>query len=393
MRRPTAKLAVGVALPAVVLFSALVTLGRIGVPDPTGPAGGLTLAMLVSGILSFLAYGALFGSSDNLFLRQLGVRGDAFLRERGVRLAGIGAAAVVGLTIPYLVGGQAAGPAFHVGLSAAAATVGVAVLAYAWAGSVMARGGGGALGIGIRPWDPGLARAAPLVYAPLLPFLGGSAAGAFTGAAVVHPAVVSLTALLVGVAGVWLGARIFDPAAGRFLPQAVEMAYAPPPEKGGEAFRVGRGLSALLPRPAAAVWVRDAAVGTRRFGWAARVTWPVAVVSIVALARWGDIPATHVWVVAAVGLALVIQSAAVVGLGVLERHGPRWIDRSTGVSVAQRFLGRWAWSWGLSLWLLVPVALAWGWWSGRGAAWAWPLAGAFAATVSTAASLLNSERR
>ena len=89
----------------------------------------------------------------------------------------------------------------------------------------------------------------------------------------------------------------------------------------------------------------------------------------------------------------MIQSGAVVGLGLLERSGPRWIDRSAGARWRERFLGRWAYSWGLSLWLLVPVALPWAWWSGAPGAWAWPLLGALSAAVATTASLLNAERR
>jgi hypothetical protein len=196
----------------------------------------------------------------------------------------------------------------------------------------------------------------------------------------------------VGAIGVLLGAVVFKSAAPRFLPRAREMAYAPPPEGEGEAFRIGRGLSALLPRRSAAVWVRDATVGSRRFAWASRVTWPVGIVAIVALARWGDRPATQVWVLTAVGLALVVQAAAVIGLGRLERGRLRWIDRSGGLVWWERYLGRWAWAWGLSLWLLIPVGLAWAWWSNVDGAWLWPAAGAVMATVAAGVSLLSAER-
>ena len=178
---------------------------------------------------------------------------------------------------------------------------------------------------------------------------------------------ITLAAVAIGTATVSAGVKVFGPLGGRFLPRASEMKFAPPPEGAGERFRVGRGLSALLPRRAAAVWVRDAAVAGRRFGWASRVSWPVVIVSFVALARWGENDSTRAWVATAVGIALVIQAGAVVGLGLLEAHGPRWIDRAAGARWWERFLGRWAWGWGLSLWLLVPVALCWAWWSGGSA--------------------------
>ncbi|MQA90025.1 MAG: hypothetical protein GEU90_07310 [Gemmatimonas sp.] len=394
LRSPTPKLVLGVGLPAAVLCSALVVLGRAGVPNPSGAAGGLTLGLLVSATLSFLSYGVLFGGSDNLFLRQLGVAGRELYLERGLRLCFAGAVTVVAVLIPFAAAGDPLGPPLVIGLTAAAVCLGTANLAYAWAARSTAGGGSNRLlSAGIRQWDPGLARAAPLVYAPLLPFLAGSFAGAVVGGAQQLTGLLVLASVVVAVAGTRLGAALFAPASARFLPTATEMSYAPPPEGGGEEFRQRRGLASLLPRPAAAVWVRDATVGSRRFGWAARVTWPVVIVSIVALARWGESSAAHAWVVAAVGLALVIQAAAVVGLGIVERHGPRWIDRSMGIAWRHRFAGRWAWSWGLSLWLLVPVALAWWWWSGFGTAWAWPVAGAFSAGVATMASLLNSERR
>lgn len=113
---------------------------------------------------------------------------------------------------------------------------------------------------------------------------------------------------------------------------------------------------------------------------------------MIALARWGDLAVARMWVLTVVGLALIVQGAAVVGLGRLERAGRGWIDRSLGVGALDRFLGRWSWAWGLSLWMLLPVGLAWGWWAGGTGLWQWPLAGAVAALVSTSASLLTAAR-
>jgi hypothetical protein len=253
------------------------------------------------------------------------------------------------------------------------------------------------MGVGIRQFDPALAKAAPLVYAPLIPFLAGAAMGGVVGLLDAFSVgfALALVVLAIGSCGVGvvLGGRSFEPVASRFYPRAREMAYAPPPEGQGEGFRVGRGLTSLLPRRVAAVWVRDATAGSRRFAWASRVTWPVGIVSIIALARWGELPATRVWVLTAVGLALVVQSSAIVGLGRNERGRLRWIDRSAGLAWWERYLGRWAWAWGLSLWLLIPVGLAWSWWSGAGGSWLWPVSGALTATVASGLSLVASERR
>jgi hypothetical protein len=394
LSRPTASFWLGVALPMVVLLSALWGLGRVGALDASGVEGGVTLGLLVAAPISFMAYGLLFRGSDDVFLRSLGIDSTALYWERSLRL-GL-ASLVVGcaLVLPFASGGYPLARPLGIGIAAALATWGAATLTLGWAARATAGAEEpGILAAGMRTFDPELARAAPLVYAPLLPFLVGAVYGGFTGAAEGTLWMRAAGALLPALLGTWLGARSFATAAPRFLAQAGEMAYSPPPAKGGEAFRVGRGLSRFLPRRSAAAWVRDAAVAGRRFTWASRVTWPVVIAAFVALARWGDVPATRVWVLAAVGMALVVQAAAAIALGVMERGGPRWIDRSLGLSWLERFLGRWAWSWGLSLWLLVPVALAWHWWSGLPGAWAWPIAGAVSAAVAAGASLLNSERR
>jgi hypothetical protein len=396
IRRPTLVVLVAAALPLLVLVSALWTLGRLGALSVEGPSGGLTLGLLISGPIGFMTYGTLFGGADDAFLRHLGVDSRAFFLERCLRLTGAGLGTVVALLIPFVAAGVAFVRPAVIGLGVAAITIGAAALAFAAAARATATGDAGWLSAGIRQFDPGLAKAAPLVYAPLIPFLSGAVFGGLSGA--IDPSSHGLTWLAtamagaLGATGAFVGAVVFEAAAPRFLPQAREMAYAPPPEGEGEVFRVGRGLSALLPRRSAAVWVRDATVGSRRFAWASRVTWPVGIVAIVALARWGDRPATQVWVLTAVGLALVVQAAAVVGLGRLERGRLRWIDRSGGLAWWERYIGRWAWAWGLSLWLLIPVGLAWAWWSEIEGAWLWPVVGAVMATVATGASLLSAER-
>lgn len=392
LRAPSTGFVLGTAMPVLLIGSGLIALGRVGVFATRGAADGLTMGLLVAGVVAFLAYGTLFGASDDLFLRRVGVDPAAHLGERGLRLMLVGAAIVAGVALPNVAGGGAVLDAVLIATPAAAIAAGAATLTYAWAARSSELGGGAFLSAGMRRFDPELARAAPLVYAPLLPFLAGSAAGAVTGAFPADRFLIAVVALALALAMVLAAPSIFVPAAGRFLPRVAEMSYVPLPDEGGVRFEVGRGLSALLPRRAAAVWVRDATVAGRRYGWASRVSWPVAGVALIALARWGDSSTTHVWVIAAVGLALLIQAAAIIALGRMERAGPGWIDRSAGVRSSERALGRWAWGWGLSLWLLVPVALAWHWWSGVGGAWIWPLAGAGTAAFATAAGLVGTRR-
>jgi hypothetical protein len=234
-------------------------------------------------------------------------------------------------------------------------------------------------------WDRELAGAAPLVYAPLVPLLAGGVAGALAwGGGWI--AVAALTAAALGVAsaaGGWWAAAL-----PRFAPQLLEMAFAPPPPAGVGELRVGRGLARLLPRPAAAVMARDATVAARRFPWATRIVWPVAIVSLALLARGGTDPGTRAWVGLAAVTVWILQVGAIVGLGRYERAGRRWLDRSLGISALQRLLGRWAWGWGAALWLAVPLALAWEWWAEAGPGWPWLLVGAGTAALGATASLV-----
>lgn len=391
LRAPSAAILATTVLPVVLVTSALWGYGRTASLSVAGGYGAATLGMLVAAPIAFLAYGVLMRGSDDLFLRQLGILPEALFLHRSIRL--LTAALLVGgaVLVPFAASHESLGRPALIVLPVAWVTAAAATLCYGVAARAMVRTKRHWMGAGMRQFDPELAKAAPLVYAPLAPFLAGTATGAMLGGGA-PPALTVLAAAVVSAAGLALGIRAFAGAAPKFAPLAREMAYAPPPEGEGEAFRVGRGLSALLPRRAAAVWVRDAAVSGRRFSWAARVTWPVVLASLATLARWGDSPQGRAWVVAAVGIALLVQSAAVVAMGGVERRGVRWVDRSAGLLWWERFLGRWAWAWGLSLWLLVPVALAWGWWSGVGGAWLWPVAGAATAIGATAVSLLAARR-
>jgi hypothetical protein len=390
LRRPAvATLTVG--LPLLVILGALWSLGATAQPALTGRSAAVTLAMLVSGTVSFLSYGILFGASDWRFLRLAGVDARAVIVERAVRLTGAGVAVAAALALPYGIAGQPWGRPLVIGLVSAVVAAGIAVTAFAHAANMIAGGGDSALGVGIRQWDPELARTAPLVYAPLVPFLLGTLHGGLAVGVEGHVLGV-VAGLAVGGGGIYSGSSVFAKAAPRFLPRAGEIAYTPPPGGTEGGLRIGRGVAILLPRRAAAVWARDAAVGGRRFPWALRLSWPVAMASVLALARWGSDEATRIWVVIAVGLALLAQGGAVVGMGLFERHGRRWLDRAAGIVWWERFVGRTAWAFGLSTWLLIPVTLAWSWWSGVPGAWAWPVAGVVLAATAAAAALMVSGR-
>lgn len=393
VRFPTVASAASVLVPVAVVLSALWTLGMMRAPTAAGPEGALTLGLLVAGSTAFVSHGLLFGGDDLRFLGRLGVPGRDLYLERGCRLLAAALVIAFALSIPSLVGGSGGGRTLAIALASALTTTAVAVMIYGWSARAITNPGiSRILGAGMG-FDMELAKAAPLVYAPVPPFVLGAVAGVGAGAPGGYPwAITAASALLVAPA-LRLGARLFDAVSPRFLPAAAEMSYAPPPRNGGETFRVGRGLSGLLPARSAAVWVRDAAVAGRRFTWAARVTWPVVGVSFVALARWGDSQVARIWVLTVVGLALLVQAAAVIGLGRIESSGRRWIDRSLGATTFDRFVGRWSWAWGLSLWLLIPIGLAWGWWADGGPLWLWPLAGAFTALAATSASLLTAARR
>lgn len=391
-RFPTVASVASLVLPTAVLLSAVWLLGREAPVIASGASGALTLSLLVSGSVAFLSHGVLFGGGDLRHLGRLGIAGSDLYRERGGRLLLVGLLSGFILALPSLFAEGGVTRSLLVALTAAIVNVAVGVAVYGWAArAITAPGISRVLGAGIG-FDPELARAAPLIYAPLPAFLAGVLAGTYAGARPASGWPMAALSILLLPPAFAIGARTFEGVAARFLPAAGEMSFAPPPQKGGESFRLGRGLTALLPSRAAAIWVRDAAVATRRFTWAARVTWPAAGVSLVALARWGDLPVARLWVLMVVGLALMVQGAAVIGLGSMERSGRRWIDRSLGVRTLDRFLGRWSWAWGLSLWLLFPVGLAWGWWGGGSALWYWPLAGAFAAAVATSVSLLTAAR-
>jgi hypothetical protein len=385
-RFPAAGAVAGVALPLGLAVALFWSFGRAGVPAIVDSDGALLLALLVAGPISLLSYAALFRAVDEPFIRRLGLSARAVYVERSVRhflqAMGVGALALV----PFVAAGAPLRPVVTVIAAAGLAAWGAGVAAAAGAALAVARqqagGGWGCLMAGIQ--DREVAAAAPLVYAPLPGFLAGALAGAIAGT---NPWSLLVVAAAAGLC-VWIGARWYDLALPRFAPRALELAFVPATTHGAGDFAPRRGLARLMPRRVASAWARDAAIVGRRFPWASRVAWPVAIGGFFGLARWGESPATREWVVGAVLLALLVQAIASLGLGRVERHGRRWIDRSLGLGAPARFVGRWAWGWGASLWITVPIALAWSWWSGAGPGWAWPAAGGVVAGVAATSSIL-----
>lgn len=391
VRRPRAGALAGVLLPLAVLAAGLLVAGPRLQPRVDDAEGAVLFGLWVGGAVGFLAHPVLLRPPDDGFLRRLGIPAGALYAHRAARVLGLTLGVVALLLLPFASAGTGLGRPLAVGAAAGLAAWGAGLLFLSRAALALARGGRAGFSARLMAFDGGLVKAAPLVYAPLYPLVGGAVGAGFVGAA---PGVSVLRLLAVVVAAVALaalGARLFARALPRFAPRAAEMAFEPPPAKGSAGLVTDRGLARLLPRRVAAAWARDATVLERRFRWAGRIAWPVAVGGTVALLRWGDAEAVRSWVAAAGAVALAAQGAAVVGLGRVER-GLRWIDRSVGLGWGARLGGRWAAGLGLAFWLVFPLALAWGAHAPGGPGWAWILA-ALAVSGGAAAVSVSAARR
>jgi hypothetical protein len=387
IRHPAAGPVLAALLPLGLLAAILWAVGRRSGPSVPDAEAAVLLGLLVSGPVAFVVYGTLFRASDEPLLRRLGFAAGSIYAERVTRLLllALGIAALA--MIPFAAAGAPLGRPAAVALAAAVAAWGAGAAALTGAGrAVSAPAGGrpGLLALGI--WDAEVRAVAPLLYAPLIPFLAGTVAATVVGAAPGLGVWRLVAVVLAAVAGAAIGRGNHRRALPRFAPQALEMSFEPPPSGVGE-MSVGRGAGRVLPRGAAAVWVRDSLMVNRRFAWAARIVWPVVILSFIGLARWGEDPATRGWVAAAASLALLAQAVAAIGLGRLERSGRRWVDRSLGLTWKWRLLGRWAWGFGASLWLTIPLGLSWSWWAGSGSGWGWVAAGAGTAAAGAIGSL------
>jgi hypothetical protein len=393
LRRPRVGAWAAVGLPLLLVVAALVAAGSAALPVPDEPSGAVAIGFLVSAPIAFLGYGLLFRARDDSLLRRLGFDPRVLYVVRALRLALVAAGLVLVIVLPFAVELRPVARPLLLAACSAAAALGTALLAFSHAAALTAapqwRPGPFSRLMGM---DPELVQVGPLVYAPLVPLAAGLLVGGWLGAAARIAALPVALVLLASLACSVAAAARFARAQGRFAPRAAEMAYSPAPEAGDTGLVLDRGIARLLPIRSRAVLARDARIVERRFRWATTIVWPVAIVGTIALARWGHVAAVRSWVLAAGALTLLVQGAALIGLGRLEAAGGRWIDHAAGLRARDRWLGRGAYGFGLSLWLTVPLGLAWGLWAGIGTGWAWLAAGAAAALVSAGASMSASRR-
>lgn len=392
-RHPRPGAWIALLLPAGLVVGGLAAAGASARPNvATGDGQGM-LGLIVSWPIAFQAYPALFRPADDAFLRRLGIPARAGFGLRALRLLAVALAVVLALMVPYVATNQPIAKPLGVALGSALV---------AWAASLWAtaRAGEKTVSSAYRPGllaatmslDKDLVKAAPLVFAPLIPVALATFAGRLLGAEAIPMGIrVGAVAILV-VPMVFFAARRFERAYPRFAPHTAELAYAPPPGAGETSLVIDRGLARLLPRRAAAVRARDAVVVDRRFRWAGRAVAPVAVASVLALLRAGGDADVRGAVAAACALLLGMQGAAVIALGRLERGRLRWMDRANGLTTMDRLVGRWAAGFGLALGLVLPVAIVWSFSVPTSPGWPWLLAGAAGAAAASAASVAAAGR-
>jgi hypothetical protein len=362
-------------------------------PDVSSGDGQILLGLIVSAPLALQAYPLLFRPADDGFLRRLGVPARAAFALRALRLLAVLLTTVLLLMIPFAATEQPVGRPLVLAAGAGLAAWAVAL----WA---MARAAVRTVDPAVKPgllahtmaFDRELVAAGALVFAPMFPVFAGGFAARLLGAEVGSLPLRAAALLLVSSPLVPIAARRFERAMPRFAPHAGELAYAPPPDAGEGELVIGRGLARVLPQGAGTVRARDAVVVDRRFRWAGRAVWPVAVFSVLALLRAGDDPTVRGWVVSACGVLLLLQAMAVIALGRSERGRTRWIDRAAGLRTVDRLIGRWAAAFGLALGLVLPVALVWSFTVPAPSALWWIAGAAAAAALAAGASLAAAGR-
>lgn len=392
-RHPRVGAWIGVVLPAALGLAALWAGADSVRPDPRDGDGAIGLGLLIASPIAFWSYPILFRPSDDGLLRRLGIPARASFGLRAARLAALSLLVVLLALLPFAVTGTLGALPLAVALTAGLVGWGASLSALAGAADRVVRPGRTLeLTSMMMGPDRELVQAGPLVWAPLKPvILAAIAARLVLVSALPTVAWVALFAVAGGGLAM-LGRRRFERAAPRFSPQAGEMAYAPAPEAGDAGLVIGRGLAGVLPARAGAVRARDAAVVARRFRWAGRLAWPVSIICVLALLRAGERVEVQGWVALAGALVLAMQAMAVIGLGRMERGGPRWLDRAAGLGARDRLLGRWSAGFGMALALVVPVGIVWGLIVPGSTGWLWPAAAAGSAAVATAASLAAAGR-
>jgi hypothetical protein len=395
VRHPQPGVWVGVLLPAALVLGAFWIAGERAQPGLDSIESAAIWGFVIAAPLAFFSYGVLFRPEDDPFLRRLGFSALAFMMTRALRLLGAGLSVLAVMLLPFVSTGAAVARPVAIGVTAAVVAWALTLLGFSLAAeSTVPTDGARRQGVFSRAmaYDRELAGVAPLFYAPLAPLLGAPVAAGVVAAAPGAPWIRVVFSLAVAFVLALAAARPFVRALPRFAALAQEMTFAPPPTAGEVGLVLDRGLARLLPRKVAAVRARDAAVSGRRFRWATSIVWPVALVSAVALARWGDEAGVRSWVLIAGGAALLAQGGATVALGRIERRGAGWIDRGAGIGWGVRWAGRWAFGVGLALWLVVPLALVWSWWAPTSPGWPWLVAGAAVAALAALASVAAAGR-
>jgi len=392
-RHPRAGTWAGVLLPAALVVGGLWLAGESWRPDVGDGNGRFGLGLIAAAPVALQAYTVLFRPGDDGFLRRLGIPARALFAQRALRLLLVALATALALMIPRVAAGEVAAP-LAVALTSALVAWAVSLWKFAGAAELTVKPSRrpGLLSKSMA-LDPELVKAGPLVFAPILPVIAGGIAALLAGIDVgatlpVRAAVLIAVALLLFP----VAARRFERAVPRFGPHGGELAYAPPPEAGDSHLVIGRGLARVLPRRAGAVRARDAVVVDRRFRWAGRAVAPLAVFAVLALIRAGDDAAVRGWVALACGAMLAAQGVAVVALGRSERGRLRWLDRASGLTMADRLLGRWAAAFGLSLGLVIPLSIGWAVSVPTSPGWWWIAGAAGGAALASAASVAAAGR-
>jgi hypothetical protein len=389
VRRPRAGVWVGFALPVALVVGGVWQAGAALRPDVGTGDGRILLGLLASAPVAFQAYPVLFRPEDDSLLRRLGIPPSALFAQRALRLLLLSLAVAALFLLPFVRAGEPLGTPLAILLAASLVTCSASLVTTSGAALRMAGGRKSFFRALLGP-DAGLAAAASLVYAPLLPLVGG----ALAGRVVLGPGMPVRVGVMALLCALWLtlARRRFAMALPRFAPLSGELAYAPPPTADASELVIGRGLPALLPRGAGAVRARDAVVVDRRFRWAGKLSAPVGIIAALVLLRAGADPDVRRWVAAACIGLLVMQGAAVIALGRGERPRLRWIDRALGLRTLDRLFGRWAVGFGLAMGVVIPVAFVWSFTVPTSPAWAWPAGAALGALAAAGASLAAAGR-
>lgn len=388
LRHPRAGAWAAALLPPLLAIAAAWAAAPSVRPDPADGQGRILLGFLGAAVPALFAYPLLFRPDDDGFLRRLGIAPRALYAVRALRLAAATLAGVALALVPFVATGEGLAAPLALALAGGAAGWGVSLWTHAGAAEALSaeRRRTTPLDAAIGQFDRELVRVAPVVRAPILPALAGAVAARFATAGEGDAWRMALVVAL-SLAFALGAAERFARALPRFAARAQEMAFAPAPGVGETGLAVGRGIAALLPRRIGAVRARDAAVVERRYRWASRTGWAVAVAGVLVLARAGDRAEARQLVALAGAVAIAAQAAALLALGRTERGRRAWMDRAAGIGPAARVFGRGAAGLGPALVVSLPLGVTWALATPDGSALPWLLGAAGTAIAAAAASV------